>query len=82
VFLSFPDVNRQFAQDIESGVKRPLKNADSYAEGHETGVGLIRGERSGSLIDRIVDPRFLIEHQAIAESELGENVLGSARISL
>ena len=42
----------------------------------------MRRERSGSLFDRIVDPRFLIEHQTIAESELGENVLGPARISL
>jgi hypothetical protein len=51
--------------------------ARRYRE-HEAGTR----DQEGPLVGRILDPRLLIEHQAIAEAELRKDVLWSARIRL
>ena len=78
MFFSSLKIPRQADEDIESGVKRPLRKRPFGYEKYETErVGLQRQQNS---VDGILGPRFLIDHQAIADSEFRENVFWPTRI--
>jgi hypothetical protein len=72
VFFSSLKIPRQADEDIESGVKRALRKEPFGFQKYNTErFGLQRRQIS---VDGILGLRFLIEHQAIADSELREDV--------
>ena len=78
MFFSSLKIPRHADEDIESGVKRPLRKGPFGCQKCNTErVGLQRRQIS---VDGILGLRFLIEHQAIADSEFCENVFWPTRI--